>query len=113
MTTAANGPGLAAANDPQRKTERFLHREEVVFNTPPGVKATTVDIGAGGVGVELAQALEPGTNVEVTIFQGHAIAQGKVRWCRAEGSGFRAGIQFMEDDWSIISRVQASLRKRP
>jgi hypothetical protein len=113
MTPATPTPGQAAAGDPQRKTERFPHRAAFSFLTPAGVTGTTVDIGAGGVGVQLAQALAPGTNVELTIFGGRAIAQGKVRWCRAEGGAYRAGIQFAAEDWSIIALVRAHLGQAP
>lgn len=101
-------PGIAApADDPHRKTRRYPHREPVRFRKPYEVQGMTVDIGAGGVGVEVPVPLEPGAAVVLEIFDGHAIALGTVRWARPVEAGFRLGIQFSEEDWSIIARIQA------
>ncbi len=101
-------PGSATgANDPHRKTQRYPHREAVKFREPYGFEGMTVDIGAGGIGVEVPIPLSPGDAVVLEIFDGHAIVLGTVRWVRPGPLGFRAGIQFTEQDWSIIARIQA------
>ncbi len=101
-------PGIAApADDPNRKTQRYPHREPVQFREPFEVQGMTVDIGAGGVGVEVPLPLEPGVAVVLEIFDGHAIVLGTVRWARPSGDGFRVGIQFSAEDWSVIARIQA------
>jgi hypothetical protein len=97
----------APENDPQRKTRRYPYREQVGFQKPYEFEGATVDIGAGGVGVDVPLPIAVGVAVVMEIFQGHAIAQGKVRWGRAHPDGYRVGIQFQDEDWSIIARVQA------
>ena len=99
--------GAAPADDPHRHTQRYPHREAIKFREPYGIDGMTVDIGAGGIGVEVPIPLSPGDAVVLELFDGHAIALGTVRWARPEGSGFRVGIQFTEQDWSIIARIQA------
>lgn len=103
--------GTAPADDPHRKTRRYSHREPVRFRKPIAMEAVTVDIGAGGVGVEAPHLLPAGAAVELEIFHGHAIVLGTVRWSRREQSHYRLGIQFNEEDWSIIARVQALREK--
>lgn len=97
----------APENDPQRKTQRYPHREKVKFLKPYEFEGETVDIGAGGVGVEVPLPIANGIGVVMEIFNGHAIAQGTVRWGKAHAGGYRLGIQFQDEDWSIIARVQA------
>ena len=97
----------APADDPNRKTRRYPHRESVQFRKPYEFEGTTVDIGAGGVGVEVPLPMANGVAVVMDIFEGHAIAQGTVRWGRPHEGRYRVGIQFNDEDWSIIARVQA------
>jgi hypothetical protein len=103
--------GAAPADDPHRKTRRYAHREPVQFRKPLAMTALTVDIGAGGVGVEAPHPIAPGTPVELEIFDGHPIVLGTVRWSRQEQDRYRLGIQFNDEDWSIIARVQALREK--
>jgi hypothetical protein len=105
--------GQTAPADPQRKTPRLPCRETVRLRKPYEVTGTAVDIGAGGIGLELPLPLEAGAAVELELFSGHAIALGTVRWAKPEGGGYRVGIQFHQEDWSIISRVQALLAGKP
>jgi hypothetical protein len=98
---------FAPADDPHRKTKRFPHREPVTFRKPYEFQGMTVDIGAGGVGVEVPLPMADGVSVVVEIFEGHAIALGTVRWGRPHEGRYRVGIQFNDEDWSIIARVQA------
>jgi hypothetical protein len=102
-----NPEALPPSNDPQRKTRRFPHREAVKFLKPYEFEGVTVDIGAGGVGVEVPLAIANGVAVVLEIFDGHAIAQGTVRWGKPHEDRFRIGVQFAEEDWSIIARVRA------
>lgn len=107
MDDALKKAAAAPDDDPQRKTRRFPHREAVRFRKPYEFEGTTVDIGAGGIGVEVPLPIASGVAIEMEIFNGHAIALGTVRWCRAHEGRYRVGIQFMAEDWSIIARVQA------
>ena len=88
-----------------RTTERFPYEEEVVFLTPREIIGRSVDIGAGGIGVEIPEPLETGVAVEVKILEGHAIVYGKVCWARPQDGKFRVGIQFREEDWNVIELV--------
>ena len=98
---------IAPDDDPNRKTRRYPYRETVKFLMPYAFEGETVDIGAGGIGVEVPQPIADGTEVVFEIFNGHAITQGIVRWGHADQGRYRVGIQFNAEDWSIIARVQA------
>ena len=69
------------------------------------MKGEAIDIGAGGVGIQLPKPLDEGASVEMEILSGHAITYGTVRWCRPHEDEFRVGIQFRQEDWSIIELV--------
>jgi len=92
--------------DNQRHTPRVPFHEDVRLRKPTPMEAKGVDIGAGGIGVVLPEALPVGTQVEVEIFAGHAIALGEIRWSAPTDDGFRTGIQFRQEDWSIIELVE-------
>lgn len=66
-----------------------------------------VDIAAGGVGIEIPLEISVGTSLEMKIFDGHLIVQGSVRWVQPIGENFRIGVQFNEEDWNIIEKVNA------
>ena len=91
----------------RRATQRVPFNEELRFVRPPGVVGQGVDIGAGGVGVNLPVRLPPETQVEMEIFGGAATAYGTVRWVKEEEGHYRTGIQFREDDWAIMELVQS------
>ncbi len=88
-----------------RTTERFPVEEEVTFLSPREIIGRSVDIGAGGIGVEIPEPLEAGEAVELKILEGHAIVYGTVRWARPQDGKFRVGIQFREEDWNVIELV--------
>ena len=79
--------------------------------SPQRVPVKAVDLGAGGIGVELPIELAPGTNVELAILSDHAVAYGTVRWVAPRENGFRIGIQFRTEDWNIIELI-LSLRSQ-
>ena len=92
-------------SDQKRLTNRILFGEKVTLRSPKHLAGIAVDIGAGGIGVQLAEDIPAGTPVELEILSGHAITYGTVRWTRPEDDGFRIGIQFRQEDWSIIELV--------
>ena len=92
--------------DHNRKTERVMIHEEVSMRSPVSCVGRTVDIGAGGIGLEIPLEVPVGSVLEMTIFEGHLVVQGQARWVRPVEKGFRVGVQFVEEDWSIIERVQ-------
>jgi hypothetical protein len=95
-------------NDPknQRRNPRIDLNQEIVFRTSETITGWGIDLGAGGIGAQLPVELAVGTKLEVEIFPGHASAYGEVRWCKPRDGGFRVGIQFSSEDWSIIEVVQ-------
>ncbi len=90
-----------------RTTNRVPFEEEVTLLSPYKTAGKSVDIGAGGIGIELPIGLSPGTDVELEILEGHAITYGTVRWTSSIENGFRLGIQFRTEDWNIIELVLA------
>lgn len=94
-------------SDENRLTNRVPFEEEVTLLSPQESPGLALDIGAGGIGVELPIELKIGTPVELKILSGHAITYGTVRWVSPMGEKFRVGIQFRQEDWSIIELVMA------
>ena len=95
----------------QRKTERLAWEESVEFLSPVHCVGQTLDIGAGGLGVEMEKKLSVGAGVEIKILHGRLIAYGQVRWVKPMENGlYRAGIQFTHEDWSIITHIREMLR---
>ena len=90
----------------QRHTPRIPFHEDIRIRQPRDLTARGVDIGAGGIGVVMPEALPVGTQVEVEIFAGHATAYGEIRWSAPVEDGYRTGIQFRQEDWSIIELVE-------
>lgn len=94
----------------KRKSPRIPFEKTIVFHEPWQFEAKGIDIGAGGIGVEAEYALEIGQKVEVEIFPGYAKAHGEVRWMLPVEEGYRIGVMFNAEDWSIIEIV-LSLQK--
>jgi hypothetical protein len=90
-----------------RVNPRVPYEEDVRVLLPRSVPARAIDLGAGGIGIDCPEPIAAGTDVQLVIFQGHAITYGSVRWMRPEGSRFRIGIQFREEDWNIIELVNS------
>ncbi len=93
--------------DEQRETKRIPFEEDIRILSPQRIPGKAADIGAGGIGVILPLGLAVGASVEMEIFSGHAITYGTVRWSRTSEEGFRIGIQFRVEDWSVIELVLA------
>ncbi len=94
--------------DSKRKGERIPFPEQLHLRAPVSSDATGVDIGAGGVAVELAQAVAEGSQVELELFGDGAIYAGTVRMVRPlPGGGFRLGIQFQHEDSGLLARAKA------
>ena len=89
----------------QRLTNRIDFDEGVTIRSPERMEGKTVDIGAGGIGLLVPREIPAGAMVEMEILSGHAITYGTVRWSRPDGDQFRLGIQFRQEDWSIIELV--------
>ena len=94
-----------------RTYNRVPYEEEIRVLSPQQVSGKAVDIGAGGIGVEIPVELASGTEVELEIMSGHAITHGTVRWVAPFAGGFRTGIQFRSEDWGIIEII-LSLRSQ-
>ena len=91
----------------QRKTPRVPFEQDITFHEPWYFVARGIDIGAGGIGVEAEVAMEVGQKVEVEIFPDHAMAHGAVRWVLPVAEGYRFGVMFSAEDWSVIELVYA------
>ena len=93
--------------DEQRLTNRIPFEDEVTILSPQKVVGVTIDIGAGGIGIEIPVELTVGDAVEMAILSGHAITYGTIQWIRPQDGKFRTGIMFRKEDWSIIELVLA------
>ncbi len=91
---------------PQR-TERIPFFEPVQIRKPEPMLTQGVDLGVGGIGLRARKEIAPGTQVELELFGGRVIFLGTVRWCQPLGSGFRIGVQFREEDATLIAQVHA------
>lgn len=91
----------------QRKVPRVPWAEDIEVISPVSCRGRAVDIAPGGIGVRVPVRLKSESVVELKIFEGRLIVHGWVRWVEEEGDAFRVGIQFREEDWSIIKHVQA------
>ncbi|MDH4246493.1 MAG: PilZ domain-containing protein [Deltaproteobacteria bacterium] len=90
-----------------RKTERLAWDEPVEFLSPVKCTGRALDIGAGGIGVEVAETLPMDSLVEMKILHGHLIVQGRVRWISpAENGVHRVGVQFDHEDISILTHLR-------
>ncbi len=97
-----------AGPDPRRKIERMPFPVPIHVRKPAPFDGKGVDIGAGGIAVELRHALAEGSAVELELPDGGAPLLGTVRKVRAlPGGGFRLGIQFQREDPAIFARAQA------
>ena len=98
--------------DPNRKSERLPFPRPLQIRKPAAQAGKGVDIAAGGIGIELPQAIAEGTPVELDLGDGGAPLAGTVKMARAlpEG-GFRLGIQFPQEDPAIVARAKALLAK--
>ena len=96
---------MTVMNTENRTTERHPYEEDIEILSPQKIKGRAVDIGAGGIGIIIPSELSAGAAVELVIMSGHAITMGTVRWVRPDDEGFRTGIQFRSEDWSIIEII--------
>lgn len=103
-----DGQAPEAARDDARVP--FDERVEVV--SPVRCVGRGLDVGAGGLGLELPVMLDEGSLVAVSTFAGRLIVHGEVRWCRRSQQGFRVGIRFRPEDWGIVQRVQRLQKRR-
>ena len=94
-----------------RKTPRVAFQEGLRFRTEDTFVGHGIDISAGGIGAWVPVFLEPDTSVEVELFQGYASVLGTVRWCRPDGEGYRVGVQFSAEDWTVFEMVHDKLRE--
>jgi hypothetical protein len=97
-----------AAPDPRRKNERIAFPVPLHIRKPVAMDGKGVDIAAGGLGVDLPQAIAEGSAVELDLPDGGAPLAGTVRMVRPlPGGGFRLGIQFLQEDGAIVARARA------
>lgn len=89
--------------------DRCQHRQPLIHHQvelqssedPIRMEATAIDISEGGLGLHVLKRLSVGQEVVVRIglidselvIHYESVA-GNVRWCRARGFGFAAGIEF-------------------
>ncbi len=107
-------PSRGSKRQSQRKSERLALPEPVRLRKPVAQEGRCVDIGTGGIGVELASPLTPGSPVELELFGGRAIFLGMVRWAQSLPDGTcRVGIQIRDEDQTLIARVQALRAQAP
>ena len=89
-----------------RQTTRHAFEEEVEFIAPRACTGRSIDLAAGGIGVILDQPFPVGQSVQLKIFGGRVIVQGAVRWCGEAEGAYRVGIQFSEEDWSVLEHIR-------
>jgi hypothetical protein len=92
-----------------RRAERIPFSESVQIRKPFSMQAQGVDLGKGGIGLAVAERIDIGTPVELDLFGGRVIFFGNVCWSTPSAGGYRIGIQFCEEDASLIARIQALL----
>jgi len=90
-------------NDRQKCGETRIHPQlELHFPEESiRIKANTIDIGPGGIGLHSSKRIPVGQKVVVSIgfLNAHEaiqfeVVEGTVKWCRTHGFGFTAGIEF-------------------
>jgi hypothetical protein len=97
--------------DPNRKSERVAFPRPVKVLKPAAQTGTGMDIAAGGIGLEVPQAIADGSAVELDLGDGGAPLAGTVKLARPVDGGFRLGIQFPNEDPAILARAKALLAK--
>jgi hypothetical protein len=97
--------------DPNRKSERVPFPRPVQVRKPAAQAGKGVDVAAGGIGVEVPQAIADGSAVELDLGDGGAPLVGTVKMARPVDGGFRLGIQFPQEDAAILARAKALLAK--
>ena len=103
--------GESSSGATHRKTERLPWDEPVEFLSPVKCTGQTLDIGAGGIGVEITETLPVDSLVEMKILNGHLIVHGRVRWVHLGDDGKnRVGIQFDHEDLSILTHIRNLLQ---
>ena len=114
----------------QRSYQRHPFQIDVKLRKLDGTSAemdaTVVDISFGGLGIITSEELQSGTKISIEwqnpqfYFDGEAVAVGAtVDIVKAEGEGslFRLGVQFLDQDPRLIQsllnwiRMQASMQK--
>ncbi len=95
--------------DSQRKSERVPFNQPLRIRKPTPMDGKGVDIAAGGMGVEVSQAIAEGTAVELELFGGAAVVAGTVRKVLPGAAGaHRLGIQFAKEEPGLVAKAQAS-----
>ena len=112
----AAGRGLGRADPPpgrpmttspdNRQSTRHAFEEEVEFIAPRACTGRSIDLAAGGIGVILDEPFATGQSVQLKILGGRVIVQGTVQWCREAEGAYRVGIQFSEEDWSVLEHIR-------
>lgn len=78
---------LAARKEPRIRSRGHVH---LVIGEVHRIEATICDVSPSGISVETAVEVPLGT--AVTIDVGHYTSEGIVRHCRAQGCGYRIGL---------------------
>jgi hypothetical protein len=97
--------------DPNRKSERVAFPRPVNVRKPAAQAGKGIDIAAGGIGIEVPQAIADGSAVELDLGDGGAPLAGTVKMARPVEGGFRLGIQFAQEDGALVARAKALLGK--
>ena len=66
----------------------------------------SIDLAAGGIGGLRDEPFPVGQSVQLNILGGRVIVQGAVRWCGEAEGAHRVGIQFSEEDWSVLEHIR-------
>lgn len=96
---------MTTASD-TRQTTRYPFEEEVEFLSPRACIGKGISLAAGGIGVILDEPFDIGQSVNLKIMGGRLIVQGTVKWCREAEGHYRVGIQFSEEDWSVLENIR-------
>jgi hypothetical protein len=100
-----------AAQDSNRKSERIPFPRTLQVRKPAAQSGKGLDIAAGGIGLEVPQAIPEGSPVELDLGDGGTALVGTVKLTRPVDGGFRVGVQFAQEDAAIVARAQALLAK--
>lgn len=80
-----------------RRHRRLRADLTVAISGPFGIcRAKCLNLSRGGVSAHTVEAIEPGTLVFVRLTALDLMGFAHVRHCRADGDGFRVGLEFRE-----------------
>ena len=94
----------------RRDGERITYTEHLRVRKPTSQHAIGADISARGISIVVPQQIEEGTQVELEMFGGTVFVSGKVTKVSPGIRGFRVGIQFSEEQPTVLAKAKGARR---